>query len=268
MPRDFPRRNDLVVATVLRVEEHGVVVSLDEYRGLQGYIPRGHVASGRIKDIRDFVREGDRVVGRVIRADRSKGHVDLSLRYVSREQARRKLEEWKERSRIVSLLRVAASRAGSPDPEGDAVRAWETLEEAAGDVVGILEEAAEEGAGVLTDAGLPPKVAEELLALVREHFKPPLYENQVLLRLFVPTSDGIEAIRSALGGAERYNSDKVRVEAFSAGAPRYVLKVYSTDPTSVKRTTTLAVKRVLEEVRRAGGVGEVVGQRESKRRAA
>ena len=29
----FPRRNELVVGTVKRVEDHGVIVELDEYEG-------------------------------------------------------------------------------------------------------------------------------------------------------------------------------------------------------------------------------------------
>ncbi len=115
--KSFPRRNELVVGTVEKVEEHGVTVRLDEYDGLEAYIPRSHVASGRIKDIRDFIKEGDKIVGRVIRAHRKLGQVDLSLRYVSAEQKKRKLEEWKERVRVISLLRLAAQRAGYNDPE-------------------------------------------------------------------------------------------------------------------------------------------------------
>ncbi|HDI86630.1 MAG TPA: S1 RNA-binding domain-containing protein, partial [Candidatus Korarchaeota archaeon] len=186
MPRDFPRRNELVVATVKRVEEHGVIAELEEYDGLEAYIPRGHVASGRIKDIRDFVKEGDRVVGRVIRADRARQQVDLSLRYVSKEQAERKLREWKERSRALSLIRVAAARAGVRNPEETAKRILARIE----DVYESALEALEDALGhpeVLDKLGVPTDIAEQLVPLIREQLKPPLYIKEVTLKLVSPS---------------------------------------------------------------------------------
>ncbi len=267
MPRDFPRRNELVVATVKRVEEHGVIAELEEYDGLEAYIPRGHVASGRIKDIRDFVKEGDRVVGRVIRADRARQQVDLSLRYVSRDQAERKLREWKERSRALSLIRVAAMRAGVQDPEETAKRMLAQIE----DVYESALEALEDTLGhpeVLDRLGIPKDIAEQLVPLIREQLKPPLYIKEVTLKLVSPSPNGVEIIRAALLKGTSIQSEKVAIEAFTAGAPRYVVRVSSRDPSLVRRMATTATKRILEEVRSSGGRAEVVAEREIRKRTA
>ncbi len=267
MPRDFPRRNELVVATVKRVEEHGVIAELEEYEGLEAYIPRGHVASGRIKDIRDFVKEGDRVVGRVIRADRVRRQVDLSLRYVSRDQAERKLREWKERSRALSLIRVAATRAGVRNPEEAARRILAGIEDAYESALEALEDALGHPE-VLDRLGVPKNVAEHLIPLIREQLKPPLYIKEVTLKLVAPTPNGVEVIREALLRGTSIQSEKVSIEAFTAGAPRYVVRVSSRDPSLVRRMATTATKRILEEVRSSGGRAEVVSEREVRKRTA
>jgi len=265
--RKFPRRNELVVATVKEIEEHGVIVTLEEYGGIEAYIPRSHVASGRIKDIRDYVREGQRVVGRVIRVDRAKGHVDLSLRYVSKEAASKKLEEWKEKVRILAIMRVAASRAGFPDPRAAAEEAWDKLSREYEDPGEVLEDAVRRGPEVLLEAGLDPKLVEELMPLAREHMKPPTYIKQVTLKLVCVRPDGVEVLRETLMAAAGVSSKKASVRVYSAGAPRYVVRVSSEDPALVRRLCSRLVNQIVSAVRKAGGVAEVLEEVETRRRS-
>ncbi|MEM0017508.1 MAG: S1 RNA-binding domain-containing protein [Candidatus Korarchaeum sp.] len=260
----FPKRNDLVVATVKAVEEHGVVVSLDEYEGMEAYIPRSHVASGRIKDIRDFVKEGDKVVGRVIRADRRLGQVDLSLRYVSESERREKLEEWKERNRVLSLLRVAAQRAGYGEPEEVARRALERLFDHYRDPLDALEDLIYEGASVLTEAGVDGRLAEELRAIAESQLKPPVYVKDLVVKVVSYASDGVERVRRALiRGAEA--GREAEVDVYSAGAPKYVISIRSRDPKAVKRAASSVLRAMEREIGDSESF-EVVEERERRRR--
>lgn len=261
----FPKRNDLVVATVKAVEDHGVIVSLDEYDGMEAYIPRSHVASGRIKDVRDFVKEGDKVVGRVIRADRKLGQVDLSLRYVSESERREKLEEWKERNRVLSLLRIAAQRAGYGDPEGAARRALERLYEHYRNPLDALEDLIYEGPSVLTEAGIDVKLAEELKAIAEGQLKPPVYVKSLVVKVVSYASDGIERVRRVLmRGIEA--GREAEVDVYSAGAPKYVISIRSRDPKAVKRAASSVLRAMEREIGGSESI-EVVGEREHRRRA-
>ena len=58
----YPEEGELVVVTVHSVKQNGADVSLDEYEGVDGFIFIGEIASGWIKNIRRFVREGQRGV--------------------------------------------------------------------------------------------------------------------------------------------------------------------------------------------------------------
>jgi len=75
----WPEPGDLVVCTVSQVVDFGAFVTMDEYEGKQGLIHISEVASGWIKYIRDHVREGQKIVCKVLSVDRARHHIDLSF---------------------------------------------------------------------------------------------------------------------------------------------------------------------------------------------
>ena len=57
----FPEEDELVMCTITKVQFHSVFAQLDEYdKG--GMIHISEVSPGRIRNIRDFVKEGKKVV--------------------------------------------------------------------------------------------------------------------------------------------------------------------------------------------------------------
>ena len=64
MPKasEFPEEGELVVCTVQNVKNFGAFVTLDEYGNKEGFIHVRDVATGWVKYIRDYVREGQKIV--------------------------------------------------------------------------------------------------------------------------------------------------------------------------------------------------------------
>ena len=87
----LPEDDELVLCTVTKIHFHSVFVNLDEYN-MSAMIHISEIAPGRIRNIRDFVVEGKVIVCKVLRVDRERGHVDLSLRRVNDSQKRLKLD--------------------------------------------------------------------------------------------------------------------------------------------------------------------------------
>ena len=54
-----PEEGELVVATITNVKQNGAYADLDEFEGMKAGFHRG-TASGWVKNIRGFVREGQR----------------------------------------------------------------------------------------------------------------------------------------------------------------------------------------------------------------
>ena len=55
-----PQEGELVVVTVKTVKQNGCYVDFDEFKDIEGFIFIGEIASGWVKNIRGFVREGQR----------------------------------------------------------------------------------------------------------------------------------------------------------------------------------------------------------------
>src|SRR2546421_1696472 len=107
---DWPDEGELVVCTVTNVKNFGAFVTLDEYEAKEGSIHIAEVSSGWIKYIRDYVREGQKVVCNVLKVDKDKGHIDLSLKPVNEHQRREKIQEWKNERNAQNLLRIPPYR--------------------------------------------------------------------------------------------------------------------------------------------------------------
>ena len=106
--RELPEVGELVIGTVERIEEHGVYVRLDEFNGLLAYMPKGEVSSKWVRNIRDYVREGQRTVFKVIRVDKKKKQVDISLRRVTQAERRNKIMAWKRAQKAHKILELIA----------------------------------------------------------------------------------------------------------------------------------------------------------------
>ena len=84
----WPELGEFLVCTIGSVKQNGVYVDLDGYPGREGFIFIGEVASGWVKNIRSIVREGQRVVAKVIKVKKDKRSVELSIKSVSDERRR------------------------------------------------------------------------------------------------------------------------------------------------------------------------------------
>ena len=76
MKQGLPEDGELVLCKVTNVQHHSVFVRMEEY-GKSGMIHISEIAPGRIRNIRDYVKEGKIVVCKVLRINEERGHVDL-----------------------------------------------------------------------------------------------------------------------------------------------------------------------------------------------
>src|SRR5579871_3257857 len=107
---EYPEEGELVVGTVTSIRNFGAFVTLDEYNNREAFIHLSEVATGWVKYIRDHIREGQKVVARVLRLDTSKNQVDLSLKRINDHQRREKLQGWKNEQKAIRLLALVAAQ--------------------------------------------------------------------------------------------------------------------------------------------------------------
>ncbi|MGE4496123.1 MAG: S1 RNA-binding domain-containing protein, partial [Methanosarcina sp.] len=76
---NWPEVGEFVVCTVKNVTDFGAYVELEEFGGREGFIHISEIKAGWVKYVRDYVREGQKIVCKVLNVDPSRGHIDLSL---------------------------------------------------------------------------------------------------------------------------------------------------------------------------------------------
>ncbi len=103
----YPEENEIVLCTVTNVRYNSVFCKLDEY-GRSGMIHISEVSPGRIRNIRDYVQEGKKVICKVLGIDKEKGHIDLSLRRVTETQKRAKNSVIKQEQKAEKIVELSA----------------------------------------------------------------------------------------------------------------------------------------------------------------
>lgn len=83
--KELPDESELVLCTVSKVQNNAVFVHLNQYNK-QGMLHISEISPGRIRNIRDFVKEGKTIVCKVLSVNEKRGHIDVSFRRVSESQ--------------------------------------------------------------------------------------------------------------------------------------------------------------------------------------
>jgi translation initiation factor 2 subunit 1 len=219
----YPEEGDLVFATVTNVQYNSVFVKIEEY-DRQGLIHISEVSPGRIRNIRDYVKEGKMVVCKVIKVDEGKGHIDLSIRRVTEMQKRAKTDERKQEQKAENIIEMLAEiLKEKPKKIYDEIAKillpkYERLQYAFEDVI--------ENNASLTKEGLPKKYAEPLEKLVREKIKPKKVMILGTISIKSYEEDGAELVKNTLINAK---DEKENIKIKCLGAGDYSLEIEAKD---------------------------------------
>ena len=223
-----PEEGELVVVTVKTVKQNGVYVDFDEFPGIEGFIFIGEIASGWVKNIKTFVRDGQRLICKVLRTRKDGSSLELSLKSVSEERRRERLQEWKNEQRSTQLFKVLAEKVGWDEETRDSYS--EELINSFGTLYSSLEEAAT-NESALTDAGVAGDWLKNFIEIAVENIIPPFVEIRGTFKLSINIPNGVSVIKEALIAAESYTSevDEVLVSCYYNGAPEYRIELRAPD---------------------------------------
>ena len=105
----IPEENEIVLCKVSKIFPNSVFVDILEY-GKSGLIHISEIAPGRIRNLREYVTPDRQIVCKVLRIDREKGHIDLSLRRVNSHEQSEKLEEIKQELKAEQLVKNLSAK--------------------------------------------------------------------------------------------------------------------------------------------------------------
>jgi translation initiation factor 2 subunit 1 len=273
MARDeWPERGELVVCTVRELENFGAFVSLEEYGDKEGLIHIAQVSSGWVKHLRDHVREGQKIVCKVLHVDERRGHIDLSLKAVKDSQKRQRIKEWKNEKKAKKWLALAlgapTSDLGLSKEELEAIEI--TLLDGYGSLYDAFEDFVRVGTGAVLELGITADYADAIYEVACANVKLPSVQINGYVELKCSLSDGVERIKEALTKAEEELKTKLAreskaedettsdttVECFYIGAPRYKIRVKAPNYKEAESVLSDAANTAIEAIKEKEGSGK------------
>ncbi len=248
---EFPEEGDIVIATVKEIRNFGAVVALDEFANREAFIHLSEVAPGWVKYIRDHIREGQKIVARVLRVDAAKGQVDLSLKRINDHQRREKVQQWKNEQRAMRLIDQVAEGL-KIEPEATHALFASSLVERYGSLYAAFELASADPKQFQKDSEKAPWVAA-FLKVARDNILPPHVEISGTLEVRDLSADGVEHVRAALMLAEKTDPESITIQY--VGAPRYRIRVSAGQYKQAEETMKRATEAAIASITKAGGQG-------------
>lgn len=246
---EWPERGEIVVVKIKRVMDYGAIANLEEYPEKEGFIHISQVATSWVKNIRSFVSEGQLRVALVKRFDPSRNTIDISLRDVSNQKEKRKLEDWKREKKADKLFERIC-RELKEDHDESYEKVARVLEEHFGDLFSAFENASTYGGEAFKDLKIPEKWKKALIKKAEES----IVAAEVIIRgdLFLTSKDsnGVEVIKEALKEAK---GEGVKLEYISA--PKYRLEVTAKDYEEAEKNMKEVYSAVISTIQKAGGEG-------------
>ena len=258
----FPKEGEFVVGKVKDVHQQYVYVDLIDYKGLendefaQGMIHISEISSRWIKNIRNFVRVGQRVVVRVVRVEPEKGHIDLSLRRVNSAQKDARMKEWKYALKYENLLQFLTEAT-----DLDLDSAYDLLGFPILDFFNsyqeVIEELKENGKEILDEIdNVSEENKKKFLQIIEENVKISTISIIGQIKLSYSDENGIDLIKESLKEAMHVIKDPKETRKLSISylaAPFYRLEIISKDYLDAENILSETLEVIEEKANKFNG---------------
>ncbi len=229
----FPEVGELVIVTVKKVIPYGAFCTLDEYGNVEAFLHISEVASRWIKNIREFAKEDQKLVLKVINLNLEKHQIDVSLKNVSQIEKKRKMEQIQRNKRAEKMLERASIKLKKPPATAMQEIGLKLKEAYDGDILSAFESlSADEELKV----SIQPPWLEVLKEIAKAEIKPKIIEERAILKLQSYSGEGIERIKKLIEKVEKMAPKDVEMEVQYISAPIYYLNFKSEDFKAIDKT--------------------------------
>jgi translation initiation factor 2 subunit 1 len=250
---EWPEYGELVIATITKVREYGAYANLEEYNK-QGLLHISEITSGRVRRIRDYVKEKQKMVLKVIRVNVEKGQINLSLRRVTKRERIEKNKSWKRNRKGEALLNEVAEKVGLPVHEVYR-KAGLILEQKYGLYEGF-EEVVKEGIEILTKLDISEDLAKIIAQVAEERIKIKMVKVKGVIEVRCSKPNGVKCIQDAfIDAGKSHRAKDAKIEFYVIAAPKYSVEVSADNWKRAEKLFEKVCESVVTNITKASGHG-------------
>src|SRR5215471_8372698 len=249
--RRLPEEGDVVLATIRQLTGHGAYVVLDEYNGMTAFLHISEIATGWIRNIERYVKPRQKAVLKVIRVNKTRAEVDLSLKQVSGEERKSKLIEVKKNEK------TKINDAQVKEIEDKIFQKYDY-------VYDFFEEVAKKGIKAIPNIDL----SQDILKAIEEEsnkIQIPHVEIRGIAEISLRKSNGIEVIKSTLMPVETSRSTaNTTVSVTYIGAPRYRIVIDAENFKIAEKAMNSIVEKIRSNIEKHHGTFNFIREESKK----
>ncbi len=213
--KDLPETGDLVLIKIKKVTHFGAYCELSEYNNMDVYLPIREVASGWIKNIHEFIKEGQRDVAKVTFVDPAKKAIDISLKKARAKEKKDKINQFNLENRAEGLFKQALAASHLESKELEIKTKLSKKYSNFADIVDDISERKE----TLKDLGIESAFTQAFIDIIAKNVKPKVYLVSYIAQFQTfDTRTGIQTIKKVFDEVQ-----KLGVKVTYLGAPNYAL---------------------------------------------
>jgi len=235
----FPEESEIVVCTVTSVRYNSVFAKLNEYNNKSGMMHISEVSPGRIRNIRDYVKEGMVIVCKVLSVNQERGYIDLSLRRVNEGQRRSKIDEMKKEQKAENIVEFVAKKLKRSVEE-----IYKEVKEKVFQKYDLLSSCFEdviEKRVTLEEIGIDKRTASELTKIIEERIKPVEVTINGNLNLVSYAPNGVELVKEAL---KKGIKDNIKIVYIGAG--NYRVRIVASDYKEAEKMLKQSTEAIID----------------------
>lgn len=244
--RGFPSSGELVVCRIKKIHPNSVVAELLNYPNKTGMVHVSEVAKRWVKDIREFLKENQHVVCKVMNVDQKKENISLSVKRVYPKDAKRKLNQFKRERKAEKILEMAGEELNA-DLDQAYEEAGYQLQEEFGSLHKAMEIAYKKPE-LLKKKGIKKKWAQKLSEIAEKRKSEKEYKVRGELKLKSFHSKGIDVIREVL-------SEVKGAEVRYISPPKYIITSKGKDYRETEEKVEKEGGRIVKNIQKKGGEG-------------
>ena len=237
-PKKLPENGELVIVRIRKIMPFGAYCDLVEYN-LDAYLPIKEVAPGWIKNIHEFIKEGQQRVAKVVFVDPEKKAIDLSLKKVTKKEEKDKISQYNLEKRSEKLFEQALVESKKENKKEEIKAALAQKFQNYSDVIEAIISGEDIGA-------IDSEFKDKFVEIVKKNIRPKKYKVSYIAEIEdYDTERGIDIIKSALSKVKATG-----VEVLYLGAPHYKLSAedidYHSAESKIKKAEEILKKEITQ----------------------
>lgn len=240
MKRKLPEQGEYVIGIIKKIFDYGAICELIEYDNLEAFIPIREVASGWVKNIHEFIKEGQRVVCQVIHVNPEMRTIDASIKRVTEIAKKKKLEEYAAEKRAVNFLDMIAKKLNIESSKVEEIKSkilskYNSLYDLFSDAYNDTP--------TFKALDIPEEIKKEIKEKAEDVLSEKVFELTFKLTLQTfDTKKGIEKINNAIKFLKEKGFNVTYISA-----PNYQLTISTKNPQSIEKQIPKLIQKLEQE---------------------